>query len=429
MAQHNLFYYPYASFIEEQLPLLKVAALYFDKLYILDPQGASWDSIGIDDTTLKAINSLKDVGILEIVTPSAVLATYEKAITEAILQDMQNLEFLNLCDTHSKATGKQHWTLSLSKVPQELQNDKVMRHLMGDFASEVSGKTAHETYEYREHQSDKLFADEQLANQFLQRQKNYEKFEATGKAYDEYRESQNGVIEYRYADYPLALGESIMMNHAMFAGLLHSKATPITDNSFHNQALSLKLDNAVNNPAIQQILTERIQQRQLKANMLAFSTLKDSELKLPILNSKLPLEVILEYREKNNDVLQATRDKLGRMARRIESEPWSEDFASKLEHTTIPNILDELDEAQKARDAWVKSKHGRMTLKGVSAAVGVATAVLTVIAAPVTPIALATVGLSVASGVAIPGVDWFLDWKEEKEKLKENGLHYLLDYR
>jgi hypothetical protein len=26
---HNLFYYPYASFTNEQLPLLKVAALYF----------------------------------------------------------------------------------------------------------------------------------------------------------------------------------------------------------------------------------------------------------------------------------------------------------------------------------------------------------------------------------------------------------------
>lgn len=46
MAQHNLFYYPYPSFTNAQLPLLKVAALYFDKpdrktianIPILDPQ-------------------------------------------------------------------------------------------------------------------------------------------------------------------------------------------------------------------------------------------------------------------------------------------------------------------------------------------------------------------------------------------------------
>ncbi len=40
MAEHNLFYYPYACFTNTQLPLLKVAALYFDKLYILDRVGA-----------------------------------------------------------------------------------------------------------------------------------------------------------------------------------------------------------------------------------------------------------------------------------------------------------------------------------------------------------------------------------------------------
>lgn len=35
MASHKLFYYPYASFTNAQLPLLKVAALWFDKLVSL----------------------------------------------------------------------------------------------------------------------------------------------------------------------------------------------------------------------------------------------------------------------------------------------------------------------------------------------------------------------------------------------------------
>ena len=48
MTEHNLFYYPYASFTNTQLPLLKVAALYFDKLVILDPAGASWATIAVD---------------------------------------------------------------------------------------------------------------------------------------------------------------------------------------------------------------------------------------------------------------------------------------------------------------------------------------------------------------------------------------------
>ena len=37
MTDHNLFYYPYASFTNAQLPLLKVAALCFVKPNMLDP--------------------------------------------------------------------------------------------------------------------------------------------------------------------------------------------------------------------------------------------------------------------------------------------------------------------------------------------------------------------------------------------------------
>lgn len=47
MTEHNLLYYPYASFTDAQLPLLKVAALWFDKLVILDPVGASRDTIAV----------------------------------------------------------------------------------------------------------------------------------------------------------------------------------------------------------------------------------------------------------------------------------------------------------------------------------------------------------------------------------------------
>lgn len=48
MTEHKLFYY--ASFTNAQLPLLKVAALYFDKLFLLDP-----DSVGrgADQQTLE----------------------------------------------------------------------------------------------------------------------------------------------------------------------------------------------------------------------------------------------------------------------------------------------------------------------------------------------------------------------------------------
>ena len=82
MTEHNLFCYPYTSFTNEQLPLLKVAALYFDKLSILDPVGASWATVGADHFARDGITLLKDADILEVVTLADVLANYAERSEE-----------------------------------------------------------------------------------------------------------------------------------------------------------------------------------------------------------------------------------------------------------------------------------------------------------------------------------------------------------
>ncbi|MFC0708307.1 hypothetical protein [Azorhizophilus paspali] len=196
MAEHSLFYYPYASLTNEQLPLLKVAALYFDKLIILDPVGASWATVGADHVARDAITLLKGAGILEVVTPADVLAKYAGPVTEAVRRDMADREFLELCDAQVQATGKQRSTLALAKVPQQPQTDQAIRHLMGDFAREVAKDSGH----FREHAGGNPGE--------------YYEYAERGQAFDEYREGYGGNVEYRYADFPLALGEAIMMNHA-----------------------------------------------------------------------------------------------------------------------------------------------------------------------------------------------------------------------
>lgn len=404
MADHNLFYYPYASFTNTQLPLLKVAALYFDKLVILDPVGASWATIGADQHAREAVRQLRDAGILQVVTPADILAKYAGPISDAIRRDMQDQDFQALCEAH----GGGRWTLSLAKVPQDLQTDQVMRHLMGDFAREV----ARDSGQYRE--------------QAGGNPTEYYEYSETGQVYDEYREGYGAGIEYRYADFPLALGEAIMMNHALFAGLLFAGATPVTDDPFHNQALALKLRRATQDPTVQKALANRELARQLGANFLAATALTDSQLNLPVLSPELPLAEVLEYRHEHDAALRQTRDKLGWMARSIRAEPWSEEFAAEIEHKTIPDIAKELDEARKARDAWLDGKRGRLALSATGVAVGAAAVVLSVFAAPLTPVALATAGLGLASGSVIPGVEWLLDWRDGKRSIQENGLHYLL---
>ena len=420
MTEHSIFYYPYASFTNAQLPLLKAVALYFDKLYILDPVEASWATIGANHPAREAVKLLREANLLTSVTPSEVLSRYEKAIEEEIRSDLRDKDFLHLCSVK----GEGSWTVALAKVPKKIQQDQAMRHLMGDFARGAA-KEVSDIY-----MGKMMYAE--VHGEYDEAQQGYQMYAETRGVYDEARQGYEGAVEYRYAEFPLALGEAIMMNHALFGGLLYAAATPITDDPFHNQALSLKLRRAAQYPSLRKVLEDRARERQIKANLLATAVLTDStdwQLNLPILDPKLPLEEVMEYRHKHDDALQAARAELGDMAHSIAAKPWRETFDSDLEHTTIKNIKEKLKEVRKARDSWLKSQRGRLALKAASVVGGAATAVLAICIAPLTPVALATAGLSLATGAAIPGMEWLLDWRDGKTPWQENGLHYLLMYK
>jgi hypothetical protein len=209
MGQHSVFYYPYASLGTEQSLLLKAAALYFDKLFILDPLKASWAMIGPGERE-SDLQLLESEGILQRVAPEDVLFRNDKTIADAIERDLADPEFMNLC---AGKEGKR-WTLALAKVPLAIRNDpkyhpldQAMRTMMTDVGVGSGSRYVEGTY-------------------------------------DEYREVGAGSVEYRYADYPFAVGEAIMLNHALVGSLLHADAVPLTDDPLHNRILSYKLQKA-----------------------------------------------------------------------------------------------------------------------------------------------------------------------------------------
>jgi hypothetical protein len=75
ITEHKLFYYSYVSFTKARLPLLKVAALYFDKLSFLDSIGASLVGIGVNYATQEVVKQLREVGILQTAMPSVLHLT------------------------------------------------------------------------------------------------------------------------------------------------------------------------------------------------------------------------------------------------------------------------------------------------------------------------------------------------------------------
>jgi hypothetical protein len=80
------------SFTSAELTLLE-AALYFDKLVLLDPAGTSWETIWADHHACEAVMQLKCEGILQMVTPADVLVKHGGPPTDATHQNMHDQEF------------------------------------------------------------------------------------------------------------------------------------------------------------------------------------------------------------------------------------------------------------------------------------------------------------------------------------------------
>lgn len=71
MTKHSFYHDPCASFTNEQLSLPKVAALWSDKLVILDPVGASWATIGTDHHAREIVKQLQDTRMVPEFGPPA----------------------------------------------------------------------------------------------------------------------------------------------------------------------------------------------------------------------------------------------------------------------------------------------------------------------------------------------------------------------
>jgi hypothetical protein len=431
MTENRLFYYPYATLSDSQLPLMKTVALYFDKLVLLDPQAATWDRVGPEPGALDEALVLERHGVLQRLSPMSVFEDYSSAFTQAVRDDIQDPEFLRLCDEQTQRAGRHTWSLALAKVPDDLLADNYLRHVLGVLAPRLAKEMTYRIDDYIEHREALSYLpgneDNRPSGWDLEKSADYHSFSENRQVYDETRQDSTGnLLNYRYIEVPLALGEAIMVNHALFGGLLLSQATPIADDSFHARILAQKLHRTAQNPIIRQVLDDRIRERGLRRDLFVTAALRDPDLNLPALSPELPMEAVLEYRQDHAEELTRLRTHLAAVARRIETEPWTDDFVKELDRRMIPDLIAELDLARRRRDEWVsrKRKQGLMSAAGLAAGTGAA--VLSIVAAPITPIVLAIAGLSLISGSVVPGAEWLNSWREGKAAGHENGLNYLL---
>ena len=409
MNKHSIFYYPYASFTDNQSPLLKVAAIYFDKLYILDPEKSSSGMIGIQDPEVAKDVSLlehKSIQIVERVAPEDVVEQYESAIAKAVRDDMQDREFMQ----HCAASDKDYWTIALAKIPKDIRDDpkfqpkdKAMQRLMGEVPREAAD-------------SARRFYDETYVERM-------QPVYSEQNVYDETVVGSTKEIEFRYADYPVELGESIMMNHALFAGLLYSNATPLTDDPFHNKALEIKIKRARQIPELAKLLEDAQRADRIRQDLLVQRVITDRQLQLPIIAPDQPLEKILEYREKNKDLLSTTREKLAWLAREIGQTPWTKEFDEEIHRNVIPKqIRPLLEENKKARNGWLKKA-------GIGTAIAAATAGLFINPVPFLSVPMFIGIMALGGEHVIPGMEEIVKWGEQRKSKRESGMHYFLKYK
>lgn len=403
MCPNSVFYYPYADFKNRNLPLLKAAALYFDKLYILDPfKAVSGSNEFNDEPVARDVLLLEKEKILERVSPEEVLGSYERNIAEAIHEDLQDPEFLRVCEQNGDP--RKGWLLALAKVPKSIELDESMKKLIGPIPNSLYS-LLHSNYQ----ELPGRYYEEGL---FLE----HSMFEINGKR-----------VDYRYRELPLPLGESIMINHALFGGLLQKGATPLTDELFHKDVLNLKIQRAIHHPQIRQVLEDQAEKLQLKQNIFSSALMTDWKIKLPVLSPALSLASILEYRHEHETELQEARQRLSEIAREIGEDPWSDDFA-ELVNAKLGQTEHELRDLQKQRDDWLKRESVRTALKvaGIAASAGGATLSLMLSPTPLMPVLLC---LSLVGGVVVPGLEIYREWMDEKSKFAGNGLHYFIDWR
>jgi hypothetical protein len=98
-------------------------------------------------------------------------------------------------------------------VPQDLQADRALRHLLGDFARSVAGEASRYVEAAGVNPADVI-------------------------AYVEIRPGHDGPLKSRTADLPLALGEAVMTNNTFLASTMPPAAISKCQEALRTLALS-----------------------------------------------------------------------------------------------------------------------------------------------------------------------------------------------
>ena len=116
-------YFPYARI--ENIKTLNNAVLLFDEINIINPDSFISNYMGDIDSHsqtvkrhLESLKLLRDEEVVKLIDPSTVIPKLGESITEGVVEDLFNDDFMKSCIPYAETT----WTLSARKLPQNYDN-------------------------------------------------------------------------------------------------------------------------------------------------------------------------------------------------------------------------------------------------------------------------------------------------------------------
>jgi len=405
-------YFPYANI--RSIKALKTAVLYFDKIGVINPDGAFCDESRLYDHVdkyrrryIRDTETLVREKVMEWVNPASVIAKYGREIMMGVVQDIHDEQYIKLCEPFVNSP----WVLASTKLPDDA--DKWLRNMLVNVPTLARGGSliTNNTQEGYLRESPR-FREGPYAPMPM---REYERGKRNryAKEYESQTIRDGMFDEYRLVELPFHVGESIMIGHTL-AAAAEGDFTPFCDEPIHFEVWRDKSQRYANNRAFKAVLREYGYLKDAKADLLAQEVISQM---VPSLED-VPLDAILKFREKRHRELKGFREKMQMLVSEVEETPWDNDFSKRVRDIVDSQVKPALSKIEyellNCKDAFWKDA------LEVIGRVGPLPVVASLFSGVPTHVA-------VALGGSLAGLTVVLDQWAKRKRIKRNGWAFLIN--
>ena len=438
-------YYPYSRCVSEET--LKRLILVFDTLVFVDPmpdlarkglmRGYSLPQSITSDWQLieSQYDLLVDKGIVELVNPTEIIKSHDKALTAVFEADMMDDSLWRLHAEHD-VDLPDIWYLLKERVPPSVFPLLTTSMAPGYF--QFVGGSADAALNTRRRRETRIVWRDQIPDHMLRdRQRENLPFVSTTplEVFDNvFRRLHTDLAwEYRQAEatggyafaigLPYVTGSALALNQCLLLAE-HHDAVLVTDSQLHHSMLGLKFDRSSNAVAA---ATDPLHARgsfgeRQRYGRLALSVVdhfvNDSALR------RLSISQCVKYREASRDALERFRVLLESLTAEIEGSVWDSSTEQRIRKIISQKIAPEAEIAS-TRLSEIRAKlFGSLSV--TSATIAVPSLVASVFPGVTSGLALLFGSTAVAGGAAALAAKEVSDALAEQRSVSRNGLSYLV---